>query len=486
MLTASYSHLILQGLFETFIMVFTASLLGILFGLIVGVILLITQKNHLAENSTLYFSLNLIVNITRSIPFIIFLIAIIPLTKLITGSTIGLGAAIVPLTLAAIPFYARIVESALSKVSPGLIDAALSMGANLGQIILKILIPEALPGLIQGATLTIISLVGYSAMAGAVGGGGLGQLAIEYGYQRFEIPMMVATVSLLILLVQILQWVGDHLAKTKKLRTIALFSLLSLIFLTGLYFQENHTEHKTLKIGITGGPQEKILSIAKKMAKEKYDIDLKIIVFNDYILPNQALASDDLDANLFQHIPYLKAQKKIHNYPINWVAKTFVYPMGFYSQKIKNLKTLPEQSLVAIPNDPSNEGRALLLLQHCQLIRLKKEAGLFATPIDIIDNPKHLQFTTLDAAQIPRALNSVTLAGITNDYLSVTEFTPKQALCLEAADSPYANIIVTKESNRHNPLLKKFITIMHSKAIIDATYEIFPDGGAIPAFKLNQ
>jgi D-methionine transport system permease protein len=165
------------------------------------------------ENSVLNKVLGSIVNATRSVPFVILMVAIIPLTRLIAGTSIGTQAAIVPLAIAAIPFMARIAENALREVDPGLVIAARAMGATPGQIILKVLLPEALPGLIAATTVTLVSLIGYSAMAGAIGGGGLGDLGIRYGYQRFLPEVMLAVVVVLIALVQCLQSFGDWLVR---------------------------------------------------------------------------------------------------------------------------------------------------------------------------------------------------------------------------------------------------------------------------------
>ena len=155
--------------------------------------------------------LNIFINITRSLPFIILMIAVFPLSKLIVGKRIGTTAAIVPLTIAAIPFFARLVENAINELSPGIIEAALSMGANTRQIILKVLIPEALPAIVSGITLTVINLIGYSAMAGAIGGGGLGDLAIRFGYQGFQEDIMIGTVVVLVVIVQLVQGIGNTL-----------------------------------------------------------------------------------------------------------------------------------------------------------------------------------------------------------------------------------------------------------------------------------
>jgi D-methionine transport system permease protein len=189
-----------------------STFLSYLVGLPLGVILVATSEGHIMENKSVNNVLGSIVNAVRSIPFIIFLILIIPLTRLIVGTPIGTIASIVPLTLAAIPFVARLVETSLKEIEWGLIEAALSMGANAWQVITKVLLPEAMPSLSLGVAITTINLVGYSAMAGIVGGGGLGTLAYYYGYQRYENGIMWITVIVLIILVQLVQMLGDTLA----------------------------------------------------------------------------------------------------------------------------------------------------------------------------------------------------------------------------------------------------------------------------------
>lgn len=205
--------LLLNATVETIYMVFIASLLAVLVGLPLGTILYVTRKGNILEQPALNSILSILVNMTRSIPFIILMIAVIPFTRFVMGSSIGTNAAIVPLSLAAMPFLARVVENALLEVNQGLIEAATAMGATAWQIMTKVLIPEALPGIVNGLTLTIISLIGYSAMAGAVGGGGLGDLAIRYGYQRFDVSIMLITIAIMIVLVQLIQYIGDIIAK---------------------------------------------------------------------------------------------------------------------------------------------------------------------------------------------------------------------------------------------------------------------------------
>ena len=205
--------LLWQSLGETMYMVAVSSFLSAFFGIPLGVLLLVTDKGHISENAAINKPLGAVVNMLRSIPFIILMVAIIPLTRIIAGSSIGTTAACVPLTLAAIPFAGRLVETALKEVPFGLVEAAQSMGASPFQIIYKVLVPEALPTIIDSMTNVIVNLISYSAMAGAIGGGGLGDLAIRYGYQRFRLDVMLATIAILVIVVQLIQSLGNYLAR---------------------------------------------------------------------------------------------------------------------------------------------------------------------------------------------------------------------------------------------------------------------------------
>jgi D-methionine transport system permease protein len=205
--------LLLEATLQTLYMVAVAGLIATLVGLPLGVLLYVTRRKNIYDKPWLHKSLAALINVTRSIPFIILMIAVIPFTRLLVGTSIGTNAAIVPLALAAMPFVARIVENALVEINAGLIEAATAMGATPIQIIRKVLLPEAWPNIINGLTLTIVSLIGYSAMAGAVGGGGLGDLAIRYGYQRFDLTVMIVTIVIMIALVQTVQFGGEQLVK---------------------------------------------------------------------------------------------------------------------------------------------------------------------------------------------------------------------------------------------------------------------------------
>lgn len=204
--------LLLPSLMETLKMVFFSTVFALILGFPLGILLVITEKDGLWEKKVLNRVLNTIINIFRSIPFIILIILLFPLSELIVGTTIGTTATIVPLSLAAAPFTARVMESSFKEVDKGLIELGISMGASTLEIITKIIIPEALPSIVSGITLTIINLIGFSAMAGAVGGGGLGDLAMRFGYHRFQTDVMIAAVIVIVILVQLVQFSGDKIA----------------------------------------------------------------------------------------------------------------------------------------------------------------------------------------------------------------------------------------------------------------------------------
>lgn len=207
------SNLLLKSLGETLYMLAFSTLIAAIVGIPLGILLVVTEKGGILSCPWLNKPLAFIVNTIRSIPFIILMVAIIPLTRLIAGTSIGTTAAIVPLSIAAIPYTARMVETSIRELPSGLIEAAESMGATPFQIISKVMLPEAMPSIIESMTVVVVSLIGASAMAGTIGGGGLGDLAIRYGYQRFQADVMIATIIVLVIIVQAVQHFGNHLSR---------------------------------------------------------------------------------------------------------------------------------------------------------------------------------------------------------------------------------------------------------------------------------
>ncbi len=234
----------------------------------------------------------------------------------------------------------------------------------------------------------------------------------------------------------------------------------------------------TLLIGTISGPETELVDVAQKVALERYGLTVKIIEFSDYNLPNEALMDGTLDANIYQHLPYLQAASKAHGYDFEVIGKTFIYPTGLYSAKIKSLQTLPDHALIALPNDPSNEARALLLLQKTGLITLKNKQAL--TIRDIANNRKNLRFKELDAAQLPRLLADVDAAVINTTFAIPAGLKPsRDALFLEDKNSPYANLIVVRRDSDKKPQLELLVKALNSKEVRDRAQALFGDAAIV-------
>ena len=236
-----------------------------------------------------------------------------------------------------------------------------------------------------------------------------------------------------------------------------------------------------IKVGVTPGEHAEIMEQVVPLAKAK-GLDIDVIEFSDYVVPNAALADGDLDANSFQHVPFLENQIKDRGFDIVAVAKTITTPMGVYSSKLKSLDDLPEGANVAIPNDPTNGGRALLVLADAGVIKVNPDAGLVPTVLDITENPKKLKFRELDAAQLPRALEDADAAVINTNFALAAGINPREdSIAMEKADSPYANVIAVRKGDEEKPWVKTLVEVYHSpeiKEYIETKYE----GAVIPAW----
>jgi D-methionine transport system substrate-binding protein len=256
------------------------------------------------------------------------------------------------------------------------------------------------------------------------------------------------------------------------------FILTSLLCFTLVACQPS--KKPDLVIGTISGPETELVKTAIEVAKDKYGLDIKIVEFSDYNLPNDALADGSLDMNIYQHLPFLKSSLTAKGYHLDVFSKTFIYPMGIYSHKIKHINQLKSKATIALPNDPSNQTRALILLQQSGLIICadKETIGLH----DILSNPKDLKFKELDAAQLPRVLPDVDAAVINTTFAIPAGLNPtKDALFIEGKDSPYANLMVIRHDTDKLDKLTQFLDAMHSKPVIKRAKELFGDG-AIPAW----
>lgn len=238
---------------------------------------------------------------------------------------------------------------------------------------------------------------------------------------------------------------------------------------------------ETVRIGVTPGTHEQVMEVVRDIAKEK-GLDLQILTFSDYVLPNQALAAGDLDANSFQHRPYLDQQIADRGYDLVVAATNFIEPMGIYSRSYQKLEELPEGVQIAIPNDPSNGGRALLLLQEKGLIKVDPARGLTPGILDITENPRDLDFVEIDAAQLPRALPDVAAAAINTNYALEAGLNPlEDAIAIESPQSPYANLIVVRREDESAPWVAALVESYQNDRVRDFIIETF-DGAVVPAF----
>jgi len=231
-----------------------------------------------------------------------------------------------------------------------------------------------------------------------------------------------------------------------------------------------------LVVGVESGPEYSIAQVAQKVAKEKYNLDVELVQFNDYVMPNEALHQGDIDLNAFQNKPYLDVQAKQRGYKFAIVGNTFVYPLAGYSRKIKSIKELKDESTVIIPNDPTNGGRSLLLLQTAGLIKLKTGVGLLPTLNDVVDNPKKLRILELEAPQLPRSLDdaNVSIAIINNTFAApVGLVSTRDGLFIEDSKSPYVNVIVAREENKNEDKVNRFVQAYQSPEVEDAAKTAF-------------
>ena len=265
----------------------------------------------------------------------------------------------------------------------------------------------------------------------------------------------------------------------KKNLSVLAFSFLALVSFSGC---NKNSSSKVIKVGATPRPHAELLNLVKDDLKEN-GYDLQVVEFTDYVTPNKALEDGEIDANFFQHLPYMNSFNKEQGYHLVSAAGIHIEPMAVYSKKVKSLEELKNGSTIAIPNDPTNEGRALLLLQSAGLITLDSNAGLEATPVNIVNNPKNLKFSELEAASVPRVLQDVDAAVINGNYaIPVGLVATKDGLYVEGADSPYVNIVSVKEGNENTDKIKALVDALKSEKVKKYISETYQDGEVIAVF----
>jgi D-methionine transport system substrate-binding protein len=254
------------------------------------------------------------------------------------------------------------------------------------------------------------------------------------------------------------------------------FLIINLFLLLLLGCSPKQRADNEIYIGTIVGPESKLVEAAKEVAEKQYGLKLTLITFEDYVMPNTALVEGAIDANMFQHQPYLDVVLAKKHYPIEAIGKMFIYPMGIYSQKVKSLDNLPNGAIIGIPNDPSNGARALRLLAKAKLISIPEGDDFTLTPQKITHNPHGFVIKELSAAQLPRVLNDLTLAVINTNYAIPAGLIPnRDALFIEDKDSPYANIVVIRSEDKNKEKYKKLMDALHSPEVVHAADKLFPE-----------
>lgn len=241
-------------------------------------------------------------------------------------------------------------------------------------------------------------------------------------------------------------------------------------------------ETSSIKVGTVAGPETEVMQVAKNIAQEEYGLDVEIVEFTDYVSPNAALADGSLDANAYQHEPYMRSMVEDRGYDFAVAGRTFVYPIGAYSEKYQSIENLPEGATIALPNDPSNEGRALILMHNEGLIELEDPTNLEATPIDIAENPHDFEFREIEAAQLPRVLPDVDMAFINNTFAQPAGLSLDDALIREGPESPYVNLIVVRKGDEEREAIQQLVNAYQSEEVAAKAQELFK-GAAVPGWE---
>lgn len=472
---------LIKATWETLYMTTVSMIFVVLIGLIIGLALFNLNRSDKKLATIVYQVISVISNICRSIPFIILIILLIPVTRSLLGTFLGPTAALFALVISAAPLYGRLVEIALREVDEGVLEAAQAMGAKPRHIIWKILLPESLPALISGGTVTTITMIGFTAMAGAINAGGLGEVAYQDGFMRNNLTITLVATIVILVLVFIIQGIGDSLVavidKRQKIQSkrglvtwlgVGAVSLVTLIILS--FGQEGPVSGMvTLKVGASPTPHSEILEFAKPLlAKE--GINLEIVTFDDYILPNKALAEKEIAANYFQHKPFLDLAVSENNYEFTNLGGVHIELMGLYSKRIKDISDLKPGSKVITSNSAADWGRVITILQDAGLVKVKPGTDLTtATFDDIVENPKDLVFVH---SLNPELLTTVydndegDLIAINANFAGNIGLSPTEdSVLVEKEDSPYSNILVSRQDNANDPALKTLNEVLHSETV---------------------
>lgn len=471
---------------ETIEMVFITVLIALVFGLLLGLVLFYTKRSKRKGIRIIYKILDIIVGIVRSFPFYVLMFFVIPFTRIIMKIFTGVGQAfstsafIVPLSIAAIPFFAKLFENSLQETNKDIIEVGEALGLSKVQITTKIILKEALPSIISGTTLAIITLIGYSAMAGAIGGGGLGFFAYDKGYVSYDFLMMLFAVITIIILVLLIQLCGNILYKLAKNGHLSYLKigiglgvlLLTFISVKVAIYASNKTDLITIKVGTMSQPGEPIFEHIKD-EMEELGYKLEIEIYSEFDPLNNALVDGSIDVNLFQHEPYLISYNEAHNTNLFNACTMYDCVYGAYSYKIDEIADLKgnDKKVIAIANDSSNLKRCLDLLAANNIIRTTYGdiTSFSATDIlnyyELLPGYENLVITPMATSSIAEALNdSNCYLGIVNATFAINAGLGSSELIFEEADPNHinANILACRDEDKNASWLHDLINILTS------------------------
>lgn len=429
--------LMLPALGETALMVGIVMLFVVSLGGVVGVVLFNTSPRGLFPQRGVHRVLSWIVNMGRSLPFLVLMAAIIPFTFWLTGTTIGIPAAVVPMIAAGIPFFGRLVDNALRELPGEVTAVGLVCGGSRWQIIRSAQLSEALPAIVAAITLNLISMIEYSAIAGTIGAGGIGYLAVVYGYQRFDNHIMIATIVVLIALIQTIQFFGDRLVaalrhpqgdivmttqefelrKTRRWPWLLLIIVVILLAAAGWFWRSQQPQAvvfgTTLKVHYEpamAGEQKLIDYVGEHIAPD-YGLKLEAVGVQDPVQADRAVAEGQYAATVYQHQWWLKQVVDANGFQLTSSLPLFQWAFGIYSDRYHSVADLPQGATIVVPDDGANQGQALWLLARQGLITLDPTVEPRTAKLkNIVGNPHGFVFKELDLLTMPRALNSVDAA----------------------------------------------------------------------------
>ena len=491
---------LLECIGQTFTMLAVSGSIAWVLGVAVGVLLTVCRPGGILENRWLFTIFDRGIDIIRSIPFIILIVLLIPVSRFLVGTGSGVTGSFVALVAGTVPFFARQIESVLADIDHGLIEASQAMGFSPREIIFSVYLRESIPGITRVTMITFVSLVGITAIAGAIGAGGLGDFAIRYGYQMGYRDMIWLTVIIILLIISVFQFFGNIIIKKsthyyqretkmagfqsrfgKVTAALAAAGIVA-VALTGCGDDKKEASadgFTVVKVGVVGDYNAQWDTVNNLLKKDK--IQVKLVKFSDYATPNRALADGEIDLNAFQHKAYLKNDIERNGYKIEAIGDTLITPLRVFNNKnkLKSMKDVKDGDIFAIPSDLTNGGRALKVLEAAGLIVCDPAKGYVPTKTDITKYNVKIQIREAESGVLFNILPDVSAALINggNAYTAGLD-SKKDSIFAEDIDpktnpnvGQLFNVIVARSKDKDNPVYKKVVDAYHTpetaKTLVD-------------------